>query len=462
MKKVISVILTLAICFGLCTAVSGEQSGEISVYINGTLLQTDVPPMIVEGRTLLPLRAVAESIGMAVEWNGETQEVRLTKDNSVITLTIGNSRAVVGGNLIYCEVPPRIFSGRTLVPVRFIAESFGLLVNWDSSERAVYIIAPGENCMAVHFLDVGQGDCSIIQLPDGKNIIIDAGEPASEKDIIEYAEKLGIVRFDYVIATHLHSDHIGGLGAIVEMYEIGEIYMPGVEASTKVYENLMNCINEKGSKVTRAGAGMTMIDEAGLRAEFVAPVSEKYAEMNNYSLVLLLSYGDMDFLFTGDAEKLSEKEIREDIDSEVLKVGHHGADTSSAQEFVDRVTPEYSVISVGEGNSYGHPDAETVERLENAESVIYRTDKHGDIVFVTEGKSLFVYTEKDWTEETDGDKSPEAEALTEEALVYVTRSGTVYHKSDCSSIKNSTNIIKITLEEAKKSYTPCKRCKPAA
>lgn len=250
-----------------------------------------------------------------------------------------------------------------------------------------------EDESAVTFIDVGQGDCTLIRLFDGRTILIDAGESGSDEIINEYIYDCGIDTLDYVIATHPHADHIGGMEGVIREFDVKKIYMPKATATTKTYERFLRAVKEKGLKITTAKAGVKMIDEDGISAEFLAPVKSQYDDLNNYSAVLKLTCGKVSFLFTGDAEAEAERQIDADVGADILKVAHHGSSTSSSAEFISRVWPEVAVISCGEDNSYGHPHNKVMERLELAGARCYRTDVNGNITVVTNGEKYKIMLE---------------------------------------------------------------------
>lgn len=252
-----------------------------------------------------------------------------------------------------------------------------------------------DNNLVVRFVDVGQGDCEIVQFPDGRNIIIDGGTNETSSELVNAIKSYGIKRFDYVVATHPHEDHIGGLDDVIESFEIGNVYLPDTSSSSMSFKNLVESISQSGAKVNRAYAGVTMIDETDIRAEFLAPVNNYYEDENNYSSVLKLTYKGFSFLFTGDAETISEYDMIENgayLKSDVLKVGHHGSTTSTSNQFLRAVNPAVAVISVGHDNSYGHPHREILERLSDLK--LYRTDLNGTVTVFCDGESLGVSTEK--------------------------------------------------------------------
>lgn len=245
--------------------------------------------------------------------------------------------------------------------------------------------------LVVNFIDVGQGDCTFICLPDGRNMLIDAGNNGDFDKIGPYLAEKGADRIDYLIGTHPHADHIGALDDVIRNYDIGEIYMPKASANTKTYKSVLEEISAKGMKIKTAKSGMTIFDENGVKAEILSPSRESYEDLNDYSVVILLSYGETAFLFQGDAEKTVEGDILEsgaDIKADVIKAGHHGSSTSSTEDYIKKVSPEYAVVSCGRDNDYGHPHRETVKLFNDLGIRMLRTDTDGSIVFVSDGKNV--------------------------------------------------------------------------
>lgn len=243
--------------------------------------------------------------------------------------------------------------------------------------------------VTVHFLDVGQGDSEFIELPEGKCMLIDASTAEYGDDIVSTVQDLGYDKIDYLVATHPHADHIGGMAQVIESLDIGEIYMPKAVSTTKTFENLLETISRKNLQITTATAGKEICTYSDVTAKFLAPVSDSYDETNDYSAVVKITYGDNSFLFMGDAEKLSEDEMLANdiysLEADVLKIGHHGSSSSTGTEFLQAVNPQYAVISCGEGNSYGHPHKETLDLLESFEVMIFRTDTDGSITVSCDG-----------------------------------------------------------------------------
>lgn len=239
----------------------------------------------------------------------------------------------------------------------------------------------------VHFLDVGQGDCTLIELPDDKIMLIDAGNKENGDDIVSYIKMLGKDKIDYLIATHPHSDHIGGMERVVNKFDIGNVYMPKAIHNISIYKDLLKAIDNKGLYITTAKAGVEIYSDDITKIEILSPTRETYEEMNNYSAVIRLTYKNSSFLFMGDAEELVEDDIINKVQkTDVLKVGHHGSTTSSSRRFINRVNPDYAIISCGVDNDYGHPHAETLSILKN--STVLRTDELGTIIITSDGETI--------------------------------------------------------------------------
>ena len=240
--------------------------------------------------------------------------------------------------------------------------------------------------LSVYYFDVGQAD-SILLTNNDKYMLIDAGNNADGKNIVNYLKKLGIKKLDYLVATHAHEDHIGGMDDIINSFDIGVFYMPDVVTTTKTFEDLIVALENNNVKVDTPNIGDIFLF-GGCKFE-VLHLDDDESDLNNTSIVLRGLYGNNSFLFMGDATSVVEKVIlNSNIDSDVLKVGHHGSRYSSSVNFLKKVTPKYSIISVGEDNSYNHPHSVTFTKLEDVDSNVYRTDNDGTILVTSDGKDI--------------------------------------------------------------------------
>lgn len=252
---------------------------------------------------------------------------------------------------------------------------------------------------SVNYIDVGQGD-SILICNGDKNVLIDAGEKKYSETVIDYIESKGVTKLDFVIGTHPHADHIGGLAEVIESFDVGEVIVPRIKDSmvptTVTYEKLLDAVANKGLKLTPAVPNDTYeLDGATMKIQ--GPVGDDYDNLNDYSVVLTITHGDNSFMFTGDTEKAAEyvmldNNLIDDID--VLKVAHHGSSSSSSEKFLAATKPEYCVIMCGVDNSYNHPNDATVKRLSKYTDKIYRTDLLGSITIESDGKDLNIMYEE--------------------------------------------------------------------
>lgn len=268
------------------------------------------------------------------------------------------------------------------------------LFNQNNNQNQNAYINTNNDLLKVHYLDVGQGDSIFIELPNNETMLIDAAESYQSENIINYLKNLNYQKIDYVIGTHPHTDHIGGLKDIINTFEIGKIYMPKVVSTTKTYESLLMAIKDKNLKINTAKAGTSIIDTDALKINILAPNNSTYTELNNYSVVTKITYGTTKFLFMGDAEKLSENEIKEDVTADVIKIGHHGSNTSSSIDFIKKVNAKYGIISVGLNNKYNLPKEEIITNWENSGTKIYLTSINGTITASSDGTNIKIESEK--------------------------------------------------------------------
>lgn len=367
------------------------------------------------------------------------------------------------------------------VPVSSVVNSLSASSNLASSS-ALEVAAPTPTAGAklkIHFINVGQGDSEFIELPNGQTMLIDAGNPENGSQIVSYIKSLGYSKIDTLVATHPHADHIGGMAEVVNDLNIGKIYMPKVTTTTKTYEGLLTAIQSKGLKVNTAKSGINLSSDGNLNIDMIAPVGTSYDDLNQYSAVIKISYGDNTFLFMGDAGNTSEAQITDDVKADVLKVGHHGSNTATSASFLKKVSPKYAVIEVGAGNSYGHPTAATLSKLQNIGATIYRTDKDGTIIFTSDAKTITIDKKASTIKQqappatsASTSKAPssvpkvtsKAATVTPPAnnqgvTVYITDIGKKYHVDGCRYLKSSKHAISLKNAKAE-GYEPCSVCNP--
>lgn len=295
---------------------------------------------------------------------------------------------------------------KKLLPVIFflIIVIHYLVNNWGDikSEFFPTVADPSNQAgnFQVHFIDVGQGDCILIN-SEGHYILIDAGEIDQGNKVVNYLHKQGVYKLDLVIATHPHSDHIGGMAEIIEQIEIEKYMMPRLPEelipTNWIYDDFLQALSDNGIKVTASKPDMTLAFGNGVLT-VLGPIPNSYTTLNSSSLVCRFDYGEKSFLFTGDAEAEAEdamlKRDRDALKADVLKVGHHGSSTSTTRKFYNAVDPEYCVIMVGLSNDYGHPHRETRQLLKEKGVPVYRTDLQGSIVFTLQDDEFEITYEK--------------------------------------------------------------------
>lgn len=346
------------------------------------------------------------------------------------------------------------------------------------SETVVTVPAPEPSEyqeLKVHFLDVGQGDSCFIELPNQETMLIDAGGSEYGDSIVTYIYGQGYDTLDYIVATHPHADHIGGMADVLNTFNIKNFYATAFTTTTQTYERMLNAVESSGAKVHEVRAGSVILDEPQLLVEAVAPKTLG-DDSNNNSVVIKLTYGENKFLFTGDAEKSEEDDIWTNIKCNVLKVGHHGSATSSSANFLKKVDPKYAVISCGMGNKYGHPSDEILERLNSRNIEVFRTDLQGTIVFTSDGTIISV--DKQPTVYRAPVQTTSTPATTTQTTVQTTTAavqsvGTQYilntntkkiHYPSCSAVRQMKEQNKAYTEDfdgaVASGYVPCKKCNP--
>lgn len=334
----------------------------------------------------------------------------------------------------------------------------------------------GDEALEVHFFDVGQGDCTIITQGDHA-MMIDAGDNDKGTAVQAYLNYLGISSLEYFIMTHPDADHIGGADVVLYKFDCDTILMPDKEVDTRTYDDVIQAMKSKNYTAIHPQIGDTYsFGDASFTV--LAPVRQ-YSDNNNNSIVIKMTHGENTFLFTGDAEEEAEMDILAeglDVSADVLKAGHHGSSTSTSDDFLEAVSPEYAVISCGEDNKYGHPHAETMNKFRQTGVTVYRTDEQGTVIAASDGSTI-TWNESpsdSWiTGEPTGSSSenfPETSTASGETgtsgTTYILNTNTMkFHLPDCSSAED---IAEGNKEESSRSreelinegYDPCGRCKP--
>ncbi len=325
----------------------------------------------------------------------------------------------------------------------FVAATVGAHFPWEneSVEKPV-----SHNGLVVHYIDVGQADATLV-VCEGKTMLIDGGNMEDSDLIFTYLRKNGVKHLDYVIGTHIHEDHIGGLAGALKYADAGKVYCNVAESEGRHFENFKNAVEKQELQIEIPSVG----DKFMLGTSEVSVLSCNASEdENNSSIVLKLCYGDTSFLFMGDAEFEAEEYILEngyDINTTVLKAGHHGSSTSTSYHFLSLASPEYAVISCGKDNSYGHPHDELLEKLHSADITTYRTDIMGDIVCTSDGENI-------------GFSSSKGNIKMDFILNKNTKK---YHTPECKnangiSKKNRSEQTATERELLEEGYSPCAEC----
>lgn len=308
----------------------------------------------------------------------------------------------------------------------------------------------------VHFIDVGQADAALI-LSGNQTMLIDGGNVADSDLIVAYLREQGVQTLDYVVGTHGHEDHIGGLAAALSQFPTNEVWSPVSEYSSNAFANFAKYAQEQGLSLIKPEPNHTfMLGEA--QVTVLGPVKE-YSNANNTSIVLRIDYGSTSFLFTGDIERAAEEDLIESgayLKADVLKVCHHGSNSSSTYPFIYAVEPKYGVISSGEGNDYGHPDEEVLSRFRDSDTILYRTDLQGHIIARSDGENITFETNRNFGIVTN----PTVATPTVQLNYIGNINSKVVHLSTCSSLPNEQNRIYFDNRSDAIDYKSCGICNP--
>ena len=324
--------------------------------------------------------------------------------------------------------------------------------------------------LTVTWLDVGQGDAAVIQC-GGQSMLIDGGKPEKSSYIYAWLQQHGLSYLDVIVATHVDADHIGGLSGALNYASVGTAYCPETTGTTETFQSFVKYLAQRGKQITVPTAGETFA-LGGAQIQILGPL-HRAEDSNDNSIVLKVSFGATSFLFTGDAERAEEQDLLNsgvNLQSTVLKVGHHGSDTSTSYPFLRAVAPQYAVISVGAGNSYGHPTEAMLSRLRDAGVTTFRTDMQGEITAVSDGQTINFSTAKNAvaiaSANAGGGNADGAAGAGTTAGSYVLNTNShKFHLPSCSSVetispKNRKDVNESREQIISEGYAPCKRCNP--
>lgn len=324
--------------------------------------------------------------------------------------------------------------------------------------------------LTVTWLDVGQGDAAVIQC-GGQSMLIDGGKPEKSSYIYAWLQQHGLSYLDVIVATHVDADHIGGLSGALNYASVGTAYCPETTGTTETFQSFVKYLAQRGKQITVPTAGETFA-LGGAQIQILGPL-HRAEDSNDNSIVLKVSFGATSFLFTGDAERAEEQDLMNsgvNLQSTVLKVGHHGSDTSTSYPFLRAVAPQYAVISVGAGNSYGHPTEAVLSRLRDAGVTTFRTDMQGEITAVSDGQTINFSTAKNAvaiaSANAGGGNADGAAGAGTTAGSYVLNTNShKFHLPSCSSVetispKNRKDVNESREQIISEGYAPCKRCNP--
>jgi beta-lactamase superfamily II metal-dependent hydrolase len=361
----------------------------------------------------------------------------------------------------------RILALAAVLCMIFLTGCISKATGSDDINTAVPSKADGQKTdfgLTAHFIDVGQGDSTLIEA-NGHFMLIDAGEKDQTDTVIDYLKAQGVKKLDYVIGTHPHSDHIGGMEGVIREFDVTNVMLPEKEHTTRIYEQLLDAIADKNNKVTIPKAGESYrLGDASF--QIISPNRDYGDNLNNWSIGMRLVYGKTSFVLCGDAEKEAEQDMLLSgfpLKADVLKVSHHGSSTSSSPEFIKAVSPRYAVISCGKNNDYGHPHKETMDLFKKQGIKVLRTDQLGTIVIESDGTGLRI-PGQDEKQENGVAQTEGNETDTDREYIINTNTGK-FHLPDCTLAKTikaeNRKLYTGTREELiNQGLEPCKSCNP--
>lgn len=467
MKRIISIVIAITFIFASAMPVFATD-----VKINGKQVlytkESGQPFIDSASKTQVPFRATMESFGASVRWDSQNQTAIAEKDGITVEVPIGQKYIYKNKEMIANDTSAIIKDNRTYLPIRAVLEAFGASVRWEETSQTVVISDKKDDFLYVHFLDVGQADCIFIDHGDFE-VLIDGGCKETSQKVIDEMKPYVDGNLDLVIATHEHQDHIGGLPAILNAFQVSQIIDNGRAYTTSYYEEYMAAVQaEPNCKYSIMKDGV--IDLGNQAFLKLIPMAGTYETPNENCIVSSLEYHNIKVLFMADLETNVERNNLDKFSHvNVLKVGHHGSRTATSKEFLSLVKPEVSIISAGIDNEFWLPNVNVLTRLLADGSTVYGTFRSGNIVLSTDGNTYQFNTNTNLT-------SDDAKALSfpvhntnetelENNAAYVGNMSTLkFHTLTCPAgekIADRKVIYFKTREEAVNGlFQPCKICNP--
>lgn len=384
MRRFLFLLLLPVLLLGL--TLPAQAAGTVSVLIDGTPVVYNetygYPYIDSASRTQVPFRITMETFGCTVDWDDSTRTAIAQKDGITVKVPIGQSCIYVDGVRQSIDTAAVLNGSRTYLPIRAVAEAFGASVDWDAKERRVLISTV--TALQVHFIDVGQGDATLIDI-GAMEVLIDGGDNKAGKTVVSYLRPYVDGKLEYIIGTHSDADHIGGLDDVLAAYDVGEVIDSGRSASSATYKDYYNAAHNEPGCTFSLDENRTIVLAPGAVLSIIE-TGDSWTNANDSSVVCQLVYRNTSVLFTGDmSETVEQQNLSLFSDIDVLKVGHHGSATSSSAAFLSVVKPEYAVASYKVGNTYHHPTASALQRLMACGATVFGTGKSGTIVMTTDG-----------------------------------------------------------------------------